>query len=109
MAKRDYLHLDDDLDFPLESLLGEYTDYDDENDDTSDDDFCVESAKKKKKPPVRGPKATAVAGYRCPVCSKTLKTISGFRGHCDKQHGLRNVKAYDHRTTDATEKTATVH
>ena len=34
--------------------------------------------------------------YKCPVCAKTLKTISGFRGHTQKQHG-QNICASDHR------------
>ena len=47
--------------------------------------------------------------YKCPVCAKTLKTISGFRGHTQKQHG-QNLCASDHRipsTPDAESVTLT--
>jgi hypothetical protein len=45
--------------------------------------------------------ATAPAQYKCPVCAKKLKTISGFRGHSEKQHG-QNLRASDHHRIAST-------
>ncbi|CAC5368331.1 unnamed protein product [Mytilus coruscus] len=86
----DFLSWDQDIDLDL--LLGEYTEYDPEPSDS--DEECY-NAKKKKPEPV--PDACNKPSYSCPVCKKTLKTISGFRGHVQKQHG-QNLRATDHRT-----------
>ncbi|CAC5389785.1 unnamed protein product [Mytilus coruscus] len=86
----DFLSWDQDIDLDL--LLGEYTKYDPEPSDS--DEECY-NAKKKKLEPV--PDACNKPSYSCPVCKKTLKTISGFRGHVQKQHG-QNLRATDHRT-----------
>jgi hypothetical protein len=45
--------------------------------------------------------ATTPAQYKCPVCAKKLKTISGFRGHTQKQHG-QNLRASDHHRIAST-------
>jgi hypothetical protein len=36
--------------------------------------------------------------YKCPECSKVLKTISGFRGHVKKQHNI-DGRATDNKVT----------
>lgn len=65
MSKSDFLPWDDGID--LDALLGDYT----------EDDA------------VRDPKEKGIGrqgpGFKCPVCSKALKTIAGFRGHTSKQ------------------------
>ncbi|CAG2249448.1 unnamed protein product [Mytilus edulis] len=90
----DFLSWDTDLD--LELLLGEYTEYDPSDSDSSID-FAVSSPKKKK---TASPTAkVSDITYQCPVCDKTLKTISGFRGHTSKQHG-QQLRASDFRVTN---------
>ncbi|VDI67416.1 Hypothetical predicted protein [Mytilus galloprovincialis] len=86
----DFLSWDQDIDLDL--LLGEYTEYDPEPSDSDEECYI---AKKKKSEPV--PDTCIKPSYSCPVCKKTLKTISGFRGHVQKQHG-QNLRASDHRT-----------
>ncbi|CAG2231975.1 unnamed protein product [Mytilus edulis] len=86
----DFLSWDQDIDLDL--LLGEYTEYDPEPSDSDEECYI---AKKKKSEPV--PDTCIKPSYSCPVCKKTLKTISGFRGHVQKQHG-QNLRATDHRT-----------
>lgn len=71
MSKSDFLSWDDGID--LDALLGDYTEDD------------AETPKKKAKDD-QGP------GFKCPVCSKALKTIAGFRGHRSKQHDQPNLK-----------------
>lgn len=73
MDKSDFISWDDD-DLNLDLLLGEYTDQEISS-------KCHQDFK---------PEEVSVL-YRCPSCSKTLKSISGFRGHVTKKHGL-NVK-----------------
>ncbi|CAC5374859.1 ATBF1 [Mytilus coruscus] len=73
----------------------EYTEYDPSDSDSSID-FAVPSPKKKK---TTNPIAkVSDIMYQCPVCDKTLKTISGFRGHTSKQHG-QQLRASDVRVT----------
>ena len=90
MSKSDFLSWDDDLDdFQLEYLLGNYTD----NEviaDHDDDDFINTDTTCKK--PKTNKCSDNLSGYKCPVCCKILKTISGFRGHTSKQHGESNLK-----------------
>ena len=90
MAKSDFLSWDKDLDLDL--LLGDYTDYD-ENYDSDDDNFQKVTNTSKSKP------VTSRNVFKCPVCEKELKTISGFRGHVRKQHDL-NVKATDYKINE---------
>ena len=100
----DFLSWDTDLDLDL--LLGEYTEYD-HSDSGSDDYDC--STAKKKKTNTSATQPSTLTQYQCPVCAKTLKTISGFRGHTQKQHG-QNLRASDHRipsTPDAEPVTST--
>ena len=88
----DFLHWDNDID--LDILLGDYTEYDpDPSNSEPSDEECI-SAKKKK---ILTENKTL---YKCPVCDKNLKTISGFRGHVSKQHG-KNLRASDHRSVGA--------
>ncbi|XP_071138222.1 uncharacterized protein [Mytilus edulis] len=86
----DFLSWDQDIDLDL--LLGEYTEYDPEPSDSDEECYI---AKKKKSESV--PDTCIKPSYSCPVCKKTLKTISGSRGHVKKQHGP-NLRASDHRT-----------
>lgn len=72
----DFLSWDTDLDLDL--LLEEYTEYD-PTDSGSDDYDC--STAKKKKTNTSATQPSTLTQYQCPVCAKTLKTISGFRGH----------------------------
>ena len=81
-----------DIDLDLDLLL-EYTKYD-PSDSGSDDYDC--STAKKKKTNTSATQPSTLTQYQCPVCAKTLKTISGFRGHTQKQHG-QNLRASDHR------------
>ena len=53
------------------------------------------STAKKKKTNTSATQPSTLTQYKCPVCAKTLKTISGFRGHTQKQHG-QNLRASDH-------------
>lgn len=71
MSKSGFLSWDDGID--LDALLGDYTEDD------------AETPKKKAKDD-QGP------CFKCPVCSKALKTIAGFRGHTSKQHDQPNLK-----------------
>lgn len=71
MSKSDFLSLDDGKN--LDALLGDYTEDD------------AETPKKKAKD-------DQSPGFKCPVCSKALKTIAGFRGHRSKQHDQPNLK-----------------
>lgn len=83
MSKSDFLSWDNDFhDFELDYLLGEFTD----NELVSNENENTTSASVNKKPKVEG------SGYKCPVCSKVLKTISGFRGHTSKQHNQHTLK-----------------
>uniref|UniRef100_A0A8W8LHD4 Uncharacterized protein n=1 Tax=Magallana gigas TaxID=29159 RepID=A0A8W8LHD4_MAGGI len=79
MSKSGFLSLDDDID--LDALLGDYTE---------DDDNDVQHKKPKKTPP---PPPPSDAGLRCPVRSRVLKTIAGFRGHVTKLHDKPHLKA----------------
>ena len=101
----DFLSWDTDLDLDL--LLREYTEYDPIG-SGSDDYDC--STAKKKKINTSATQPSALTQYKCPVCAKTLKTISGFRGHTQKQHG-QNLRASDHHriasTPDAESVTST--
>lgn len=73
MSSKDFLSWDyEGLD--LDALLGEYTEY--ENKSLTPDE------KKNEKDQM----------YVCLCCSKELKSISGFRGHVTKKHGLTNLK-----------------
>ena len=65
----------------------------DPSDSGSDDYDC--STAKKKKTNTSATQPSTLTQYKCPVCAKTLKTISGFRGHTQKQHG-QNLRASDH-------------
>jgi hypothetical protein len=58
---------------------------------TSDDYDC--STAKKKKTNTSATQPSTLTQYKCPVCAKKLKTISGFRGHTQKQHG-QNLHLY---------------
>ena len=80
MSKSDFLSWDNDIDLDL--LLGDYTEHD-EDDLSSDDENLTSKPKQKKK---NSGKENSSASYKCPVCNKILKTISGFRGHTTKQH-----------------------
>lgn len=92
----DFLSWDTDLDLDL--LLEEYTEYD-PNDSDSDDYDC--STAKKKKTNTSATQPSTLTQYKCPVCAKKLKTISGFRGHTQKQHG-QNLRASDHHRIAST-------
>lgn len=85
MSKSDFLSWDDDID--LDVLLGDYSE---------DDDNDVQHKKPKKDPP-------SDAGFRCPVCSRVLKTIAGFRGHVTKQHEKPHLKAHQHKANNTAE------
>lgn len=69
----------DDEDLNLDLLLGEYTDEDTRSCNTMTNDEKIM------------PQSDQTVEYTCPECSKTLRSISGFRGHVTKKHGL-NVK-----------------
>ena len=75
----DFLHWDHDLD--LDQILGDYTDKEDFVPDSEDDCYVAPSQT-----------TSGSTSYICPVCKKSLRSISGFRGHTTKQHGLKNVR-----------------
>ena len=79
-----------DLDLGL--LFGEYIQYDPS--DSGSDDYDCRTAKNKKTN-TSATQPSTLTQYKCPVRAKTLKTISGFRGHTQKQHG-HNLRASDH-------------
>ena len=87
----DFLSWDSDID--LDSLLGEYTEYDHDHFDSDVSDYQCET---------KTQQASAKCLYKCPVCAKTLKTIAGFRGHTSKQHG-KTLRACDHKISSNTE------
>ena len=98
----------DDID--LDAVLGEYTDSDMSEVDVAVDDILCEppseddnendsaslnlrKAGKENNPPKQPSKeASANLSYQCPVCSKVLRSISGFRGHVIKQHDRPDLK-----------------
>jgi hypothetical protein len=81
-SNSDFLSWDD---LNLSELFdGEYTDY---YLDDSDSEFESEKSEKSE-----SKLAMSVIGYVCPHCSKTLKTISGFRGHVSRQHNDTSSK-----------------
>ena len=59
-------------------ILGEYTEYD--TDHSNSEDENSKPSKKQK----TSEKTSDQVKYKCPECSKVLKTISGFRGHVKK-------------------------
>lgn len=65
----------DDEDLNLDLLLGEYTD----EEKSANNHVSSESLSEQ------------TVTYICPECNKNLKSISGFRGHVTKKHGL-NIK-----------------
>lgn len=76
MAKTDFLSWDDDFNnLELDFLLGDYT----------DDDSSACNVKSSES-------SECDKGYKCPICNKVLKSISGFRGHTSKQHGKSDLK-----------------
>lgn len=84
MAKSDFLSWDDDFnDLELDFILGEYT----EDESVADNVSAVVSPAKTSKT-----KDCIESGYLCPICKKSLKSISGFRGHTSKQHGRSDLK-----------------
>lgn len=91
MSKSDFLSWDDDID--LETLLGEYTENDHDVTDSESDDYSASVGHRTK---VRKLGKDSYV-YICPVCDKSLKTISGFRGHTSKQHH-KDFKASEHRS-----------
>uniref|UniRef100_K1PXN3 Uncharacterized protein n=1 Tax=Magallana gigas TaxID=29159 RepID=K1PXN3_MAGGI len=88
MSKSDFHSWDDDID--LDALLGDYTE---------DDDNDVQHKKPKKTPPP----PPSDAGLRCPVCSRVLKTIAGFRGLVTKLHDKPHLKAHQHKANNTAE------
>lgn len=81
MASSDYIAWDDE-DMNLDLLLGEYTDYEQEN---------VDRPISKKQKLDKSDKSDSVT-YICPVCSKVFKSVSGFRGHTIKKHSMNSMK-----------------
>ena len=86
----DFLSWDNDID--LDFLLGEYTEYD--TDHSNSEDETSKPSKKQK----TSEKTSNQVKYKCPECSKVLNTISGFRGHVNKQHNI-DARATDNKVT----------
>ena len=80
----DFLSWDNNID--LDFLLGEYTKYD--TDHSNSEDENSKPSKKQK----TSEKTIDQVKYKCPECSKVLKTISGFRGHVKKNSIILTTK-----------------
>ena len=85
-------------DLDLEELLGEFTDVENIEEENSSSGEDVASRKKV----TTGKKAVPPAAdknqlYQCPLCPKTYKSISGFRGHVGKVHQRPDIRAYDNK------------
>lgn len=100
MSKSDFLPWDA---VDLEYLLGDYTEYSSESDISDGEYDDVDSGKPAKRCKTdkslttQQPITSSKTQYICPICEKSLKTISGFRGHTSKQHGVSNLKGIDYK------------
>ncbi|XP_046571626.1 uncharacterized protein LOC124279790 [Haliotis rubra] len=99
----DFIHWDD-SDLDLDLLLGEYTDCDTERLSDEDcfggDDMYFDRSEDDKAPSTTSPNHHGkenTSQYACPLCSKTYRSIGGFRGHVSKKHNRSDIKAHEHR------------
>ena len=96
----DIVSLDD---LSLDDLLGEFTEDETyEYEDSSDEEFFApkKTVNAKKKAPVSEARYVSSKDkhpYKCPHCTKTYKTISGFQNHAGKQHNMPDERACDNR------------
>ena len=87
-------------DIDLDYVLGDYTESENEfsiaasavNFPASGSSSGGEDPGKENKPTSSKPGDVRGVLYKCPVCEKALKSISGFRGHVMKQHGRADLK-----------------
>ena len=86
-------------DLDLDSLLGEYTDDDEEFIEVEEDpassecevaDRDTENHKPKSKS--KRAKSNTKMIFSCPICSKEYRSASGFRGHVSKKHNKPELK-----------------
>ena len=99
----DFIHWSD-SDLQLTDILDEYTVSESDSDlsglenatkrrKTSANETTQKNNHKVTKPSSKtGEQKKKSCTYMCPSCEKILKTIPGFRGHVQKQHGLMNLK-----------------
>src|SRR6218665_1730497 len=79
-------------DIDLEELFsGDYTDDDVNNDSTGSSDSSVYEDELEKPDSSRQSQVAKRGNdgeyvFDCPVCRKILRSVTGFRGHCIKQH-----------------------
>ena len=87
-------------DIDLDYVLGDYTESENElivaasavNFPVSGSSSDGEDPGKENKPTSGKPGDVGGVIYKCPVCEKALKSISGFRGHVMKQHRRADLK-----------------
>ena len=87
-------------DIDLDYVLGDYTESENElivaasavNFPVSGSSSDGEDPGKENKPTSSKPGDVRGVIYKCPVCEKALKSISGFRGHVMKQHRRADLK-----------------
>ena len=83
MSSKDFLSWDD---LPLEYILGEFTEDEDDCSGNSSDS-CSEDAEEAVKVVKRRKKS-----FQCPDCPNTYGSISGFKGHVTKKHNKPHLK-----------------
>ena len=90
-------------DIDLDYVLGDYTESENEiNVAASAVSFPASGSSSDGEDPGKENKPTSTSSgkpedirgvfYKCPVCEKSLRSISGFRGHVMKQHGRADLK-----------------
>ena len=96
MRKEDFFYWDDD---DLEAILGEdYTEYKDDNCESDFEDLVLDektgsqNTSQKENKNKKRKVAKEMSHYQCPLCPKTYKSISGFRGHTAKQYHRHDLK-----------------
>lgn len=115
-SKDDFLNWDD---LDLDTLLVDYTDYDDtfttdsvNSDSTVDYDAVADEYCGSTQPSFIGNTTTAAKAtikpktmrrpcvYSCPVCVKKFRSPSGFRGHIIKKHPTFNRSSFKGNKVD---------
>jgi len=75
-------------DLDLGSLLGEYTDVDEDISSQSGSDSSNEELPRPTPSQSVNIGKPASALYQCPECSRLYKSVAGFRGHITKKHNM---------------------